>query len=296
MGIFALGTAEHLYIEVDLRPEMPPRDLTAALARLIAPTTAVPTVNIVVGVRPQLWADLAPQSAPVGDTGFDAEVVGADGYRMPATQHDAWVWIAGAARDVVFDAGVAAVRALAPVATVATEVNGWVYRHDRDLTGFIDGTENPTPLEAYDVTVRPDGPGAGSSTLLVQQWRHDTAALAALTVEQQEGVIGRTKSDSVELAPEAMPADSHVARTVLERDGEELRIFRRNTAYGGVTDHGTMFIGFSREQFHLAEMLRRMAGVGDGVRDALTRYTTALTGAYYVVPAADALARLLRET
>lgn len=90
-----------------------------------------------------------------------------------------------------------------------------------------------------------------------------------------------------------MPADSHVSRTVIERDGDEVQIYRRNTAYGSVTDHGTVFVGFSREQYALAEMLRRMAGVGDGIRDALTPYTTPITGAYCVVPAVDDLVRLL---
>ena len=87
-----------------------------------------------------------------------------------------------------------------------------------------------------------------------------------------------------------MPADSHVSRTVLEVDGEEQPIFRRNTAFGTVTEHGTAFVGFSHDQWRLAEMLRRMAGVGDGIRCALTRYTRPVTGAYYVCPSVEALA------
>ncbi len=103
--------------------------------------------------------------------------------------------------------------------------------------------------------------------------------------------MGRTKLDSVELDDETKPADSHVARTVLEVDGTELPIFRRNVAFGGVSRHGTAFVGFSCDQWRLEEMLRRMAGIGDGVRDALTRYTQPVTGAYYTVPSVDALAR-----
>jgi putative iron-dependent peroxidase len=293
LGIFALGTIEHFYAELDLTQGAQPRDLAAALAALIGPTTAVTGVNTVVGLRPELSASVLPASAPAGVTGFDQDLLGSGGYRMPATQHDAWVWIAGGARDVVFDAGTDALRALAPVAAAATEVNGWLYRHDRDLTGFIDGTENPSHLEAYDVAVRSAAPGAGSTVVLVQQWRHDTAHFGSLPVGAQERVIGRTKADSVELEGDAMPVDSHVSRTVLERGGVELPIYRRNTAYGGVSDHGTMFVGFSREQSRLTAMLEQMAGVGDGVRDALTRYTTPLTGAYYVVPSVDDLARLL---
>ena len=102
--------------------------------------------------------------------------------------------------------------------------------------------------------------------------------------------MGRTKPDSVELPEDRMPPNAHVARTVLERDGEELDIFRRNVAYGGVTDHGTAFVGFAGEQYRLTEMLRRMAGATDGIRDRLTWYVTPLSGAYYTVPTVEALA------
>nr|WP_235826079.1 Dyp-type peroxidase domain-containing protein [Candidatus Frankia alpina] len=103
-------------------------------------------------------------------------------------------------------------------------------------------------------------------------------------------MIGRTKADSVELDEAAMPATSHVSRTVVEEDGEELKIFRRNTAFGTITEHGTMFVGFSSEQRRLEIMLRRMAD-DDGVRDALTHYTTPVTGAYYLIPSVPALSR-----
>src|SRR5204862_1121023 len=122
----------------------------------------------------------------------------------------------------------------------------------------------------------PDGsPGAGGTILLLQKWAHDAAAWEALPVEGQEQVIGRTKADSVEL--DDRPADSHVASTDQDRFG---KIFRRNMPYGTVTDHGTMFVGFSSAQRPLAAMLESMAGLAGGARDALTRYTRPLTGAY----------------
>jgi putative iron-dependent peroxidase len=134
-------------------------------------------------------------------------------------------------------------------------------------------------------------PGAGSSVVLVQMWEHDGDGWESLPMQAQENVMGRTKLDSIEMDDETKPADSHVARTALEVDGEELPIFRRNVAFGGVSRHGTAFVGFSCDQWRLEEMLRRMAGVGDGVRDALTRYTQPVTGAYYTVPSVEALAR-----
>lgn len=92
-----------------------------------------------------------------------------------------------------------------------------------------------------------------------------------------------------------MPADSHVSRTTLEVDGVELDIFRRNVPYGNVSDHGTLFIGFAAEQRRLHGMLLQMAGADGGPRDALTRYTTALTGAYYFCPSVNALAKFVTE-
>jgi putative iron-dependent peroxidase len=103
--------------------------------------------------------------------------------------------------------------------------------------------------------------------------------------------MGRTKDDSTELPPDEMPPSAHVARTTVEVDGVEQRIFRRNVAHGGVTDHGTAFVGFAQDRWRLAEMLRRMAGATDRVRDGLTHWLTPLTGAYYTVPAVEALAR-----
>jgi porphyrinogen peroxidase len=292
VGIFALGTTEHFYVELELVPNAEPLALVTALAALVGPDTTVRGVNVVIGVRPSLWATISDQ-APPDAADFTDEVVGAHSFTMPATQHDAWLWISGGARDVVFDAGLAALQTLKALAFVELELGGWLYQHERDLTGFVDGTKNPSQLEAYDVAIVTEGPGEGSSVVLVQQWQHHSAAFMQLPVHAQENIIGRSKPDSIEISEEDMPADSHVSRTTVERDGVELSIFRRNTAYGGVTDHGTLFVGFSREQFGLAEMLRRMAGAGDGIRDALTRYTTPLTGAYYVIPAVEELLRLL---
>ncbi len=143
---------------------------------------------------------------------------------------------------------------LAPVAQLATEVAGWTYKESRDLTGFIDGTENPSLAEAPEVALIPNGsPGAGGSVVLIQQWLHDAAAFDALPIAEQEKIIGRTKQTSIELDEEVRGAQSHVSRTVIEEHGVELHIFRRNTPFGTATEHGTMFIGFSCDQRRLRE-------------------------------------------
>jgi putative iron-dependent peroxidase len=281
-GIFALGTASHAYLEFDARDAA---GLVTAVAALREPRTTMGGVNLVVGFRPELWRAAAPDDVPDGVAGFDADLVGIDDFVMPATQHDAVLWLSGASYDVVFDVARAAITMLAPLAFVAEETSSWPYQHDRDLTGFIDGSENPTLIEAPEIVLVPEGrPGAGGTILLLQKWPHDAVAWESLAVEEQELVIGRRKLDSLEL--EDKPADSHVASTDQDDFG---KIFRRNMPYGTVTDHGTMFVGFGAEQRPLEAMLESMAGLKTGARDALTRYSHPVTGAYYFVPSADAL-------
>jgi porphyrinogen peroxidase len=286
-GIFALGTASHAYLEFDARPGTAEHEIVGAIASLREPRTTMGGVNLVAGFRPELWRAVAPEDAPAGVEGFNRDLVGPDGYVMPATQHDAVLWLSGSAYDVVFDIARAAIAALAGVAEIAEETSSWPYRHDRDLTGFIDGSENPTLIDAPDLAVIPEGsPGAGGTILLLQRWSHEAALWEALPVDEQERVMGRTKDESIEL--DDRPLDSHVARTDQDDFG---KIFRRNMPYGTVTDHGTMFVGFSSTQRPLTAMLESMAGVPDGVRDALTRYTRPLTGAYYFIPSTAGLRR-----
>ncbi|MHB1924940.1 MAG: Dyp-type peroxidase [Acidimicrobiales bacterium] len=285
-GIFAVGMTEHCYVELELRPGAEPHSLVSGLAGLSGPDTPLAGVTAVVGFRPELWDSLRPDAA-CGGRSF-REIRGPE-MVMPATQHDAWLWIAGGSRDAVFDNTLQVLRSLQDLATVASEITGWVYQHDRDLTGFIDGTENPCAQEAVEVAIASSGPGAGSSVVLVQRWSH-RESFALLGQEEQEMVIGRTKLDSTELPADVMPPDSHVSRTVVEEGGSELKIYRRNTAYGGPTEHGTLFVGFCADERPLQVMLERMAGVGDGIRDALTLHATPQTGAYYVVPPLSALA------
>jgi porphyrinogen peroxidase len=286
-GIFALGTLSHAYLEFDLASG-DRRGLVALVAGLREPRTTIGGVNLVAGFRPELWAEIAPDAAPPDVTGFNTPLVGADDYTLPATQHDAVVWLAGGAYDVVFDLSRDVVEAIAPQANLANEAVGWPYHHDLDLTGFIDGTENPPLAEAARAALIPSGsPGEAGSIFLFQQWEHDGGAWEGLPVDQQEAVIGRRKSDSIELDPR--PPTSHVARTDQDRFGT---ILRRNIAYGTRGRHGTIFAGFCGRQEVLAAMLLSMIGSGDGQRDALTRFTHAVSGAYYLVPSAERLAAL----
>ena len=290
-GIFALGTASHAYLEFDLAPSAEASSVVRRVAGMREPRTTIGGVNLVAGFRPELWASVVPDASPPDAAGFARPRVGPSGYTLPATQHDVVIWIAGAAYDVVFDLSREVVIALAGGAGLAHEMVGWPYHRDLDLTGFIDGTENPSLVEAIGVALIPQGsPGEGGSILLLQQWEHDAESWEGLPVPSQEAVIGRRKADSTEL--DHPPPTSHVARTDQDRFG---KIFRRNIAYGSTERHGTIFVGFCAVQGPLDAMLDSMIGRGGGPLDKLTSFTRPLTGAYYVIPSADKLAELGRE-
>ena len=283
-GIFAQGTRSHRHLEFDLRPGTQTGDVLSALQPLRQPSASAGGVNIVIAFAPALWRSIAPHRAP--DAMVEFPVI--DG--APDTQHDLWVWCHGTGDDVLLDVtrGIAAL--LDPVATVAQEVAGFVYRDSRDLIGFIDGTENPAVEEAYEVATLPDGaPGTGGSFAITQRWVHDLDAFNALPLEEQEAVFGRTKPDSVELDDHVKRDTAHIARMVIEEDGEELAIYRRSVPYGTVTEHGLHFVAFSAEPQRFTKMLHRMFGTDDGVRDRLTAFSTPLTGAYWFVPSLEAL-------
>jgi putative iron-dependent peroxidase len=287
-GIFALGTSSHAYLEFDLLDSAKYKQFASTIASIREPRTTTGGVNFVIGFRPELWRKILPDDAPADVEGFNKDIRGIEDFVMPSTQHDALVWLSGSTYDIIFDMARSVIHDLTGEASLADETSSWAYRHDRDLTGFIDGSENPTLLEAPEDALLPEGiPGAAGSVLLLQKWKHNTAEWEALPVKQQELIMGRTKPDSTEL--ENKPSDSHVARTDQDDFGN---IFRRNMPYGNVEDHGTVFVGFSAEQKRLSRMLDSMAGLVNGQRDALTRYTEPLTGSYYFIPSVESLRRL----
>src|SRR6266576_1005710 len=156
-GIFALGTASHAYLEFDVSAGRNGRDLVATICSFREPRTTMGGVNLVAGFRPELWRKAAPDDAPAEVEGFNEDLVGVDGFVMPATQHDAVLWLSGSAYDVIFDVARNAIAELEGLASIADETSSWPYRHDRDLTGFIDGTENPTLIDAPEIALIPQG-------------------------------------------------------------------------------------------------------------------------------------------
>jgi putative iron-dependent peroxidase len=290
-GIFALGTRSHHHLELAVTGD--PSGLVPAINRLRDAAGTVAGVNVVVGFGQGIWSRIAPAHVPTDFRPFET-LVGVDGFEMPAAQHDVWLWLHGHGPDSVFNIARIAAAELAGIAEVICEQPAFTYQASQDLTGFEDGTENPPLAEAPLIAAIPEGePGEGGSIVLVQRWVHDLDGFEALEVSDREQVIGRTFHGSIELDEDQQPPQSHVSRVVIEdEDGEELEVFRRSTAYGGVKEHGLMFVAFSADRARMQRMLDRMAGGEDGLRDRLTEFSTPVAGAWYLAPAVDLLTEL----
>ncbi|MEU3610319.1 Dyp-type peroxidase [Streptomyces sp. NPDC035033] len=216
-------------------------------------------------------------------------------HRAPATPGDLLLHLRARRADLCFELARVVLDRFGDAVTVVDEVHGFTYFDDRDLLGFVDGSENPTgPAADAAVLVADEDPGfRGGSYVIVQKYLHDLTAWQALSTEEQERVIGRSKADNVEIPDDVKPSDSHVALTTVEdEDGEEQRIVRQNMPFGrlGTGEFGTYFIGYARTPAVTERMLRNMfLGDPPGNTDRILDFSTAVTGGLFFVPSADLL-------
>ena len=170
------------------------------------------------------------------------------------------------------------------------EVHGFRSFDERDLLGFVDGTENPEGVAALAAVVIADEDPefSGGSYVVVQKYLHDLAAWDALPVEEQERAIGRTKLSDIEFPTSSSPPNSHVAlNTIVNENGEERQIVRVNMPFGsvGAPEFGTYFIGYARSPDVIEEMLTNMfVGRPPGTHDRILDFSTAVTGNLFFVP------------
>lgn len=216
-------------------------------------------------------------------------------HHAPATAGDLLWHIRAETMDVCFELAGRLMEAMDGAVTVVDEVHGFNYFDNRDLLGFVDGTENPTGARADDATVigTEDPDFAGGCYVHIQRYVHDMSAWRALSVDEQQNVIGRTKADDIEMDDDVKPANSHIALNVItDEDGNELKIVRRNMPYGtvGNGEYGTYFIGYSRTPAVTERMLTNMF-IGDppGNTDRILDFSTAVTGGMFFVPTVDFL-------
>ena len=259
------------------------RDLQAAL-------------TCVMGFGAQMWDRLAGPERPAGLHPF-REIL-ADGRHAVATQADLLFHIRADRMDLCFELATHITARLGGVLETTDEVHGFRYFDDRDLIGFVDGTENPVGRDAVEATVigGEDPAYAGGSYVVVQKYLHDLAGWNRLPAEEQERIIGRTKLDDIELDDAVKPSFAHNAlTTVVDADGEEIDIVRDNMPFGHAArgEHGTYFIGYARSPATIELMLTNMfVGLPPGNYDRLLDVSRAVTGSLFFVPSMPLLESL----
>ena len=215
-------------------------------------------------------------------------------HHAPATPGDLFFHIRAQRMDMCFELATQVMARLGDAVATADEVHGFKYFDDRDLLGFVDGTENPVDRDAIDATVigEEDPAFAGGSYVIVQKYLHDLKGWNAVPVEQQEGFVGRTKLSDIELDDATKPSFAHNALTVIEENGQELKIVRANMPFGevGKGEYGTYFCGYSSSPRKIELMLDNMfVGKPPGNYDRLLDFSRATTGTLFFVPSATFL-------
>jgi porphyrinogen peroxidase len=211
-----------------------------------------------------------------------------------ATPGDVLFHIRATRTDLCFELATQIMSRLGSAVSTTDEVHGFTYFDDRDLIGFVDGTENPVDQAAIDATIigEEDAVFAGGSYVIVQKYLHDLNSWNTLPIEQQEKIIGRTKLSDIELDDAVKPTSAHNALTSIMEDGKPLEIVRDNMPFGdvGKGEFGTYFIGYARSPHRIEQMLVNMfVGQPPGNYDRLLDFSRAITGTLFFVPSATFL-------
>ena len=248
-------------------------------------------LSCVVGFGSAAWDRLFGAPRPAELHPFQ-EVKGV--HHAPSTPGDLLFHIRATHMDLCFELASQIMSRLGEFVTTADEVHGFKYFDQRDLLGFVDGTENPVGRDATLATIIGDEDPAfrGGSYVIVQKYLHDMKAWHAIPIEQQEKIIGRKKLSDIELDDAEKPAYAHNALTSIEDNGEELPIMRDNMAFGevGKGEFGTYFIGYARSPSRIERMLVNMfVGNPPGNYDRLLDVSVATTGCLFFVPPASFL-------
>ena len=241
------------------------------------------------------WGPLFGQPRPIDLHPF-REIKGK--HHAVSTPGDILFHIRAAKRmDLCFELATQIMSRIGDAVVTVDEVHGFNYFDDRDLIGFVDGTENPTDQAAIDAAIigEEDPTFAGGSYVIVQKYLHDLRAWNALPIEEQERIIGRTKLSNIELDDTVKPTCAHNALTTIVENGKQLEIVRDNMPFGdvGKGEFGTYFIGYAHSPHRIEQMLINMfVGRPPGNYDRLLDYSKAVTGTLFFVPSATFLANV----
>jgi putative iron-dependent peroxidase len=270
--------------------------VAAALPRTLAAVAALDAgveVAAAIGFGDDFWDVISPAQRPRALGPFPAMAVGPRS--APATGGDMLLHVGAARADLAAEVVRRFMAALAGTVTVLEDVYGFRYLDGRDLTGFIDGTENPEgDARAAATLIGDEDPTfAGGSYVFTQRYVHALDRWHGVSEADQEGILGRRKRDSEELPDDIKPPTAHISRVVIEEDGAELEIMRHSCPYVTATEAGLFFIAYTRDLAIPERMLGRMVGTADDGRyDHLLDYTRAVSGATFFAPALDVLTAL----
>ena len=285
-----------LVLTVNAGAEEGVRDLLAdvsGLKRSVGFRIPEAGLSCVTGLGSGLWDRLFGEPRPAALHPFPG-FAGAK-HVAPATAGDLLFHIRAQRLDLCFELAERLSDRLQGLAQVVDEVHGFRFFDERDLLGFVDGTENPEGAAARAaVVIGDEDPAfAGGSYVIVQKYVHDLESWNALPVEEQERVVGRTKLEDIELSDDVKPSNSHVAlNTIVDEHGEEHQIMRFNMPFGrvGTREFGTYFIGYASDPALIEEMLTNMfVGKPPGNYDRILDFSTAVTGSLFFLPTADFL-------
>ena len=282
-----------IFLVVTVRPgaEDDVRDLfadVAGITRAVGFRAPEDRLSCVVGIGAELWDRLYGTRRPAGLHPFRA-LTGAT-HTAVSTPGDMLFHLRADRLDLCFELAHQLMLRLADRADVADEVHGFRYFDERDLLGFVDGTENPSgDTASAAVCIGEEDPEfAGGSYVIVQKYFHDLDTWDALSVEEQELVVGRHKLSDIELPDAEKPSNSHVAaNTIVDADGTQRQIVRDNMVFGSIGrgEFGTYFIGYAASPDVIEEMLRNMfIGSPPGNHDRILDFSTAVTGCLFYVP------------
>jgi putative iron-dependent peroxidase len=260
----------------------------ATLVRAVGFRALEDNLSCVMGIGSDAWDRIFGAPRPVELHPF-REIKSGPRHAV-ATPGDLMFHIRAKRMDLCFEMATQIVQRLGGAITVADEVHGFRYFDDRDLIGFVDGTENPTgsalPLSSL-IQYADDPDFEGGSYVVVQKYLHKLSEWNALKTADQEAIIGRTKPDNVELEDAGGRKSHKSLATIVDSDGNEHDILRDNMPFGrpGQAEFGTYFIGYARDLWVVEQMLRNMfIGVPEGEYDRILDFSTARTGTTFFVP------------
>ena len=272
-GILQTIPAQACYLNLQANPQAGTRAIIAALKLINAE-------NTVVGIGQSLLDHLGKSI-----TGMKSmSVLSANGITIPSTPVDLWCWLRGEDRGELLHRARTICQQLSPAFTLKNTFDAFCYADCRDITGYIDGTENPEDADAVAAAIVSgiDDSLDGSSFVAVQRWLHNLDRFETFSQKHQDDIIGRRREDNVEF--EGSPDSAHVKRTAQESFEPEAFLLRRSMPWSKDLETGLMFVAFGASFYSFETQLNRMIGNEDGITDGLFEFSEARDGAYFWCP------------